>query len=209
MPSPADILGQLATIAGGWRPLAVAWHLYFGGILVGLIAGVRPSKRLIGALLAAPMLSVSLMAWLVGNPFNGSVFALAGAALIALSTRLPAGPVRIAAPWESGIGTAMFVFGWGYPHFLDEPVPSLQYLYAAPTGLIPCPTLSIVIGLTLMLRRLDSRAWPSVLAAVGVTYGIIGGGVLGVVIDWLLFLGAAVMLALTVHNFRRPGTRVS
>ena len=52
-----------------------------------------------------------------------------------------------------------------------------------PTGLVPCPTLSIVIGLALIVEGLDSRIWTSVLVgATGVFYGIFGAVRLGVTI---------------------------
>jgi hypothetical protein len=58
---------------------------------------------------------------------------------------------------------------------------------AAPLGLSPCPTLSAVIGLTLMLDLVWSRAWSWMLAAFGAAYGLIGALRLGVAIDVLLF----------------------
>ncbi|PLW83854.1 hypothetical protein CWI75_00380 [Kineobactrum sediminis] len=83
----------------------------------------------------------------------------------------------------------MIGFGWLYPHFLDNTT-SLVYLYAAPTGLIPCPTLSIVIGFTLILGGLGSRSWCLVLAMMGLFYGVFGAARLGVRIDGVLILGA-------------------
>jgi len=83
----------------------------------------------------------------------------------------------------------MIVFGWVYPHFLDNAGP-MAYLYSAPTGLIPCPTLSVVIGFTLVLGGLRSRAWCVALSAVGLFYGAFGAGRLGVNIDWILFVGS-------------------
>jgi hypothetical protein len=85
----------------------------------------------------------------------------------------------------------MFGFGWVYPHFLEDSTP-IVYLYAAATGLIPCPTLSIVIGLTLLLGGLRSRPWCLVLTIVGLFYGTFGAGQLGVNIDWVLLFGALV-----------------
>lgn len=83
----------------------------------------------------------------------------------------------------------MIGFGWIYPHFLDNATP-MEYLYAAPTGLIPCPTLSIVIGFTLILGGLRLRPWCLVLTIMGLFYGVFGAGRLGVKIDGVLLLGA-------------------
>lgn len=65
-----------------------------------------------------------------------------------------------------------------------------DWLYAAPTGIIPCPTLSIVIGFTLILGGLRSRSWCLVLTTVGLFYGFFGAVRLGVKIDGILLLGA-------------------
>ena len=82
MPGPEQILKGLSEIANKWQMLAMVWHVYFGILAVGLIAGVRPSKRLAGILLGLPLLSVSALAWASSNPFNGTLVALAGIALI-------------------------------------------------------------------------------------------------------------------------------
>jgi hypothetical protein len=102
--------------------------------------------------------------------------------------------VRVAPAGFLFPGLALFAFGWAYPHFLDS-VSFLPYLYRAPTGLIPCPTLAIVIGLALVLDGLGSRALCLALGVAGLFYGVTGVVRLGVVIDWTLLLGAAVLLA--------------
>jgi hypothetical protein len=193
MPAPEQILDGLSTIANQWWLLAAAWHVYFAVLAGGLILGVRPSKRISGVLLSLPLLSVSVLAWMAANPFNGALFALAAVALIIIALRLPDERIQMAPVWAMIAGTAMFVFGWVYPHFLDT-WPAAAYLYAAPTGLVPCPTLSIVIGLALMAGALDSRAWAAVLGATGVFYGVFGALRLGVTIDFVLLLGALLVL---------------
>jgi hypothetical protein len=189
MPTPEQILNSLRTIANQWQTLAVVWHVYFAVLAVGLVLGVRPSKRLGGILLGLPFLSVSALAWVSANPFNGTLFALAGVALIAIALRLPDERLRIAPTWVVSAGVLMFLFGWVCPHFLDT-ASFVPYLYAAPTGLVPCPTLSIVLGLSLMVGGLNSRAWSLGLAAIGIFYGIFGVLRLGVTIDVVLLLGA-------------------
>jgi hypothetical protein len=73
----------------------------------------------------------------------------------------------------------LFAFGWGYPHFLDAKQWT-AYLYAAPLGLLPCPTLSTVIGLTLMLGIFRSKPWSITLAVAAFVYGAVGVFVLRV-----------------------------
>jgi hypothetical protein len=195
MPAPEQILNGLSTIANQWWLLAVAWHVYFAVLAAGLLFGVRPSKRVAAILLALPLLSVSALAWTAANPFNGAVLGAAGIVLIVVAFRMPDEPIRIAPVWAVSAGIVMFLFGWVYPHFLDT-FPLVAYLYAAPTGLVPCPTLSIIIGLALIVGGLDSRAWTSVLGVTGIFYGVFGALRLGVTIDYVLLIGAVLVLAL-------------
>jgi len=195
MPSPEQILNGLSAIANQWLFLAIAWHLFFAVLAGGLALGIRPSKRVGGVLLALPLLSVAALAWLAANPFNGILFTLAAIALLWIALRLPQERVHIAPLWLMGAGILLFVFGWVYPHFL-ETSSWLTYLIAAPVGLIPCPTLSIGIGLSLMVGNFESRAWSLALAGMGLFYSLFGAFRLGVAIDLVLLLGA--LLALLV-----------
>jgi hypothetical protein len=78
MPTPELLLSSLTSLANAWRPLAAFWHGCLAVFVVALILGLRPSKRLSGILLALPFLSVSTLAWLSANAFNGIAFALIG-----------------------------------------------------------------------------------------------------------------------------------
>jgi hypothetical protein len=196
MPTPEQILRGLGTIANEWQWLAVLWHIYFALLLGGMLLGVRPTKRIGGILLGLPLLSVSALAWIAANPFNGVLFTLGGVALLTMAARLPHERVQIASPWVRGAGMLLFLFGWIYPHFL-EPSSFVPYLYAAPTGLVPCPTLSIVIGLSLIVGGFDSRTWSLVLGTFGIFYGLFGAMRLGVTIDWVLLLGALLSMLVT------------
>jgi len=206
MPTSAAILAGLEAIAADWRLLSVLWHAYFAVMVLGLVFGVRPSRRMVGLLLAFPLLSVSILAWVHGNPFNGALFALTGLVMAAISMRLSRGNVEIASAWLVVAGALMIGFGWIYPHFLENATP-MEYLYAAPTGLIPCPTLSIVIGFTLILGGLRSRPWCLVLTMVSLFYGIFGAARLGVKIDGVLLFGA-LATAYTAFAPRLAGTRL-
>ncbi|AXS41118.1 hypothetical protein [Breoghania sp. L-A4] len=185
------ILANLNDIAELWRWLAVVWHLYYAALAVGLFAGLRPVKRLAGIMLGIPLFSVSALAWTTGNPFNGTAFAVAGVVLAALP--VPAGRVRIAPWWMVLPGAALFAFGWVYPHFTGS-LTLPDAFHAAPTGLLPCPTLAMTIGLALALGGL-SRAWSLILGALGVFYGAVGLFLLHVTIDAVLLIGAIVLMA--------------
>jgi hypothetical protein len=206
MPTPDEILSGLREIANTWRVLAIFWHVYFGVLAVLLLQGVRPPRNVAGVLLGLPLLSVSALAWIHGNPFNGAFFTLSGIALIALSKRLSHDRVRVAPWWAATGGALLFAFGWVYPHFLNTSS-FLPYLYSAPTGLIPCPTLSIAIGLAFILGGLGSRAYSLVIGVTGIFYGLFGSVRLGVLIDWVLLVAALVLVFPFLMDGRR-GARI-
>ena len=201
MPSVEEILSKLSDVANSRKPLAVFWHVYFGAIVVALIAGKRPRKRQAGLLVALPLISVGAIAWLSGNPFNGMVFDGAGIAFALIALKLKDERVEFAPLPLLLSGAALFAFGWIYPHFL-ETTSFLPYLYAAPLGLIPCATLIISIGLALILNGLGSRALSLILAGLGLFYGVTGVFQLGVRVDWVLVLGALLLLGVALFRSR-------
>ena len=96
----------------------------------------------------------------------------------------------------------LVAFGWGYPHFLETDR-WMTYAYAAPLGVLPCPTLSAVIGATLIFGLLGSVTWSITLAAFGLVYGVIGVFVLGVQLDYALLAGALVLVG-ALSGFASP-----
>jgi len=200
MLSAAEILAGLGRVANGSFGYAVLWHLAVGALLASLWHGWRPSPRLAGGLLCLPLVSVSSFAWALGNPFNGSAFALLAAVLGCLAWRAPGRQTRGNRPWTITLGGLLIAFAWSYPHFLVGR-PTLAYLYGAPMGLIPCPTLSLLVGSTLVGFGPNTKRWSLVLAGAGVFYALFGALRLGVLIDLVLFAGS---LGLVAHAFRSP-----
>ena len=209
MPTPTEILASSTEIANRYWPLAAAVHLF--ALLVGLALwrGWRPHWRTVGWLSILPLVSVAGMAVAVHNPVNAIAF---GALALALAMALRFGR-RPAPPsaWAFLAGCAMIGFGLFYPHFLLDRSP-LAYLYAAPTGLLPCPTLSLLVGLTLASGGLAAGAWPWIVAAAGALYGALGVMWLGVTLDIVLLGGAGALVLATVARHRAsfdarvPGT---
>lgn len=199
MPDADNILQGLATITAEWPVLAILWHVYFGAIAVALIAGWRPERRDLGLYLVLPLISVSLLAWVHWNPFNGTAAAAMGLVLLVSSMLLGRERVAIGPIWMLIPGILLFAFGWGYPHFLAAEA-WWPYLFRAPTGLIPCPTLAILMGLSMACGSFGSRAWAWILGLAGLIYGVFGAYYLGVQIDWILAAGAF-LLILTTHVF--------
>lgn len=200
MPPATDILDGLSAIANRATGVAVAWHIVIATALVALASGWRPSQRAARLLIGLPLASVAAGAVAFDNPFNGLVFAASATALTALAMMGDRRPVSRGSAWAFGIGVATITFGWVYPHFLEgHPT---AYLYAAPVGLVPCPTLAVVIGFALLGGGLGSRTWSLTLAAVGLFYGLFGVLRLGVFLDIGLVGGA---IALVAAVFRSSG----
>lgn len=199
MPSADEILEGLANIARSWRRLAVLWHIYVGLLVVFTLFGLRAQNRLVGALLIPPLASVSVLAWIHGNPFNGATFGALTITLVALLRNLSGRPVQRAHTAWLLLGLSLVAFGWSYPHFLEGGRPA-TYLYAAPLGLIPCPSLSLVVGVTIIFSGLHSRAWSLVLSSAALFYGFFGAMYLGVTIDWVLAGGGIGLLVLSIHQ---------
>jgi hypothetical protein len=199
MPSPDSVLAGLSAIASDWRWLAITCHALLGVLFVALLAGWRPSIRLIGSLLISPLLSVSLVAWLSGNAFNGTVVAILAAVLVATATRFANAAVRLASSARLVLGAACVMFGWTYPHFVRTDSWT-TYLYASPFGILPCPTLSVLIGVTVIVSNLGSTSWSTALAGAGLLYGVIGVFQLGVVLDWGLVLASGILGATVARD---------
>jgi hypothetical protein len=190
MPDSKAILSSLSSIANEAFVFALAWHLVVAIALLALLAGVRLRRRSAALLSYAPLVSVSAFAWAYANPFNGLVFTALTAALVWLALRAPNDWLTRSEGWESLLGVALVAFGWVYPHFLGARFPWTTYLFASPMGLLPCPTLSLVIGLTLLGSAPGGRASARILASAGLFYGVWGALRLGVTLDLVLLAGA-------------------
>jgi hypothetical protein len=200
MPTASVILEQLTAVANEWRGAAIAWHLVLGAGVFSFAFGWRPSNRLLASVLALPLLSVSLLAWSAGNAFNGVAFAAIGLTVAAISHGLSIRPVRVK-PTSLGLTGALLVaFAWIYPHFLVSRS-WVEYLYASPFGLLPCPTLSALIGVTLVLDSFGSRAFAATLAVPAFCYGVIGVWGLGVTMDVVLLAGAVALAGVSVAGY--------
>jgi uncharacterized membrane protein len=201
MPNRDEMLAGLQLIANRAEVVASLWHILVFMALLAVAAGWRPLRKTIALLLVGPILSVAVVAWIHRNPFNGSTFTALALALAILGWRVPAAATPRPPRWTLWLGVAMTAFGLIYPHFLSAGS-VFWYLYSAPTGLLPCPTLSFAIGIALVTDGLGARAWTLVLALAGLCYGLFGVLRLGVVLDVGLVLGAAALLARGIAGHR-------
>lgn len=192
MPSHEEILTGLARIANDYSLIAILWHLVFLIFIILLFLGKRPPKKYTTMFLTLPLISAGIMALMTGNPFNAIVFIALSLILVLYALKLSSEQIEVKVNFPGIIGIAMIAFGWVYPHFVETSMP-LKYLYATPLGLIPCPTLSLVIGFTLLFQGFSSRKWILALTVIGLYYGLFGLFSLKVYLDAGLVIGAIVL----------------
>lgn len=203
MPDPVKVLELSARIADEAFALAIAWHAVLAFALWRLAAGARPSRRVTATLLALPLASVSGVSLAYGNPFTGIVCAVLAMALAALGWRLEDLRVHRGPVWASAAGAVMMAFGFWYPHFLGSRS-AWAYLVGAPFALLPCPTLSFLVGAALWGGGFGGRGWSLLLAAAGLFYGVVGVLWLEVRIDVLLAAGSLALAAAAILPERHP-----
>ena len=189
MPPAEQLLENLHRAANDAFALAVFWHAWIAlGVLTVWLGSV--TARRVGQMLAVLAASVTGVAFVFGNPFNGAVFGVLTLVLVAAVVKMPAVPVQAGPLWAVICGAVLMALGWAYPEFIEPP---WRWLYGAPLGILPCPTLFMLVGATLFLGGLGSRAWTLSLAGVGLFYGVIGSTRLGVQVDGALALGSAML----------------
>ena len=193
MPKTQDILAGLHTIANNYKVFAIIWHVIFYGLIIALVLNWMPSNRLLGTLLCIPLFSVAIFAWLTGNPFNGTLFSIAVILILIFGLRVSSLAIGVSPLPFLLIGIIMVVFGLVYPHFI-ETGSVFNYLYASPVGLIPCPTLAILIGFILVFNGFGSLSITLIFIIFGLFYGIFGALRLKVHLDIFLIFGSLAQL---------------
>ena len=203
MPDTREILDKLQSLANDYFAIAIFWHIAFYILLALLFTKWAPSNRLFGILVSLPLLSVALFAWISGNPFNGALFSLL--AILVFVFGLKTSPKSVATSafpfWIMGV--LMIIFGLVYPHFISGGG-FIRYFYATPLGLVPCPTLSLLIGFMLLYNGFESGPMSLVFIVFGLFYGFFGVFKLGVFVDVGLIIGALTLLVKYILMVKNP-----
>lgn len=204
MPPPLEIVRLLGVMSRELAWLAVGWHVVLFAVVAGSLAGARPSIRAIAILLVAQASSVAVAALAYANPFNALSFVILAVALAISYIRLPSGRASLGPPWAVLLGSAVLLYGACYPHFVVGP----WYLciVAAPVGVVPCPTLAVVGGATLVVGAFGARAVPALLAVWSAFYALFGIFHLDVVLDAGLLASSVGLVALAIQNARATRT---
>lgn len=172
------ILSYIGAVAGKYIWLNVTLHIVcYAAVALLFVPGFRYKKAVWNSLVTVLFSSVAAIALLNGNPFNFGIFAIAAAfAVFEIVKRRGAADLSFTSDTAHNIRTAIFLvvalFGLIYPHFVDAH-PALMP-FVSPLGIIPCPTLTFVLGIANILYPRVNRALYTVLALLGVFYGITG-----------------------------------
>jgi hypothetical protein len=129
------------------------------------------------------------------------MFALLAVATLAVAPSVSLEPAASGAGWAVAVGTAALAFAWIYPHFLEARSP-LVYFAASPMGLVPCPTLSMVLGFGLVAGGFGSRTWSLIMGVAGIFYALFGMLRLGVWLDVGLLVAAVAILPAAFRSRR-------
>jgi hypothetical protein len=193
MPKTDEILAGLEGIVNNYSLIAIVWHVVLYAIIVALLARWLPTNKFFVLMMCLPVISVAVMAFMTGNPFNGMLFSILAVLVIIFGMRVSGQPVQTSGLVFMVIGILMIVFGLVYPHFISEGS-FVRYLYASPVGLIPCPTLSLLIGFLLLYNGFGSQSVTLTFVIFGLFYGIFGVLKLGVYLDLFLVFGSVTLL---------------
>ena len=193
MPTKQEILAGLTWLANEYAAIAIIWHILLFLLIVMLFAGWKPRNNLMILILTSLLMSASLFASLQGNFFTAVVFALLVITSIYGTLRSANEMIKGNRSWPDIVGLMLILYGLSYPEFLKANS-VLEYGYAAPTGLIPCPTLAVLTGFTLLYRGFGSIIWTLMIVISGMFYGLFGALYLNVYLDWMLVAGAFILL---------------
>lgn len=199
-----DIINGLQTIVNEYSKFSIVWHVIFYAMIAALIAKWKPSNQLFLLLICLPAISVAVFAWLTGNPFNGTLFSILAILILFFGVKASSQPISNSQLPYVFAGISMIVFGLVYPHFI-EPDSVFKYMYAAPVGLIPCPTLSILIGFVLLYNGFGSQSITLTLILFGLFYGIFGVFKLAVYLDLFLVFGSFTLLVKYIFSSKAFG----
>jgi len=198
-----EILNGLQQTVDEYSIVAILWHVVFYVLLLTLLLQWKPSGRLLASFLALPLISVAVLAWTSGNPFNGSTFSILSLLVIIATLKAPANRIKITSAGWIIPGVIMIVFGLFYPHFIEGSL--IEYTYRSPLGLIPCPTLSLIIGFMLLYNGFGSKLLKIIFICFGLFYGIFGVLKLSVYVDLVLLFGTLVLCLQLIFHRRNDG----
>jgi hypothetical protein len=193
MPTANEILLSLQFLANKYVEMSIAWHVIIVFVIILAIYNKKINTKLYLGICGFLFLSVSLMAAIVMNPFNFLFFLLLAIVFLRKSLLQVHSHLHFKRQTVSKVFAYLLILsGLIYPHFLGPEI--LVYFMAAPVGIIPCPTLLVTSGLTLLFTIPDIKLNYFLIPA-NVFYGAIGVFFLAVTLDIILLLAAIIQFS--------------
>ena len=189
MPTPEEILSLNEYLANRYVAIAVMWHVIIVFLLAFQMHRKQTGSHLYYGLTGVLFLSVSVLALTVLNIFNFLVYFIPSLLLIRKSILTRGPDLKLSKSTVFSASAYIFILtGLVYPHFLNSDF--TIYLVASPTGIVPCPTLLLASGISLLFVKPDHKLLLYILMPLNLVYGLIGIFILGVYIDALLVCAA-------------------
>lgn len=201
------ILNFLPMVANKYLFLNAIMHVLIYGVLAAIfLSGYKQKRIIFDSLIAVLFISVAAISILNSNPFNFLTFAIlsvfAVIELFKAKNDITFKPFNL----NTLVCMTIILVGLWYPHFVNVH-PALMLLLA-PTGIIPCPTLMVVLGLLNLIYPKVNKGLYAATSLIGAFYGITGVLLLKVYLDIPLLL----ITVYSVYNLRflftKPDTNI-
>ncbi len=194
------ILNYIQSVAGKYPVLSIALHVMVIALTILFFIPAFKQKRFVyNGALSVLFTSVAVIACINDNPFNGGVFVILLGFVIVEFFRRRNEIVTVSFSrhtWGTNVKNALclaFIFlGLLYPHFVN--VSPILFIFLSPFGIIPCPTLTVTMGLLNLFYPRVSKGVYTATTLMALFYGITGVFLLQVYMDIPLMLIAVYSL---------------
>ncbi|HYE82076.1 MAG TPA: hypothetical protein VEG39_07910 [Clostridia bacterium] len=201
------ILNFLPMVANKYLLLNAIMHILIYGVLAMVFLSGSKWKRIaFDSMIVLLLVSVAAISILNGNPFNFLTFTILSVFAVIELFKAENDIKFDVFSLNTLACIAIILVGLWYPHFANtHPV---LMLLLAPTGIIPCPTLMVVLGLLNLVYPKINRGLYTVTSLMGVFYGATGIFMLKVTLDVPLLLIAAYSVYNLKFLFIKPDRNI-
>jgi hypothetical protein len=193
-----SILNAISLAANFSPAVNIVMHVLVLGAIVMLFTGAGPKLRrlIFDAVLLILAAAVAVISILVGNPFNMLTFGIIAVISLIELIRGKNLAGRPGLNLNTVISLIIIFIGFWYPEFVQAGLPAMLVL--SPLGVIPCPTLMVMLGMLNLAVPNVNRVQYIALIVMAAFYGLTGVFMLKVYLDIALL----VILLYSLYNLR-------
>ena len=181
--NPESILNYLAMVSNQNIYLNLIMHVitFLSIPSIILLKNIRMQKAVFNGLVFILTLTVTVIAFTNGNPFHFATFAIL--LVIAFIELIGRNQVVISTSNNVTIfvGFIFLFIGVWYPEFVHTS--SLAMIFVSPMGIVPCPTLIVILSLFTFNSSGISKMQYIATIIIGALYAVIGVFILKVYLD--------------------------